>query len=225
MDRVPPVKVVVGCLASAAEARLAVSFGVAAIGLVEETPTGEDRLAPEEIATIVEAVPAAVGTFLLTAARDVDRLEELARRTGVNTLQLWDGLASEDYGRLRRRLPAVSLVQSIHVQDDSAVECAVSVSRHVDAILLDSADPEPPHRWQSVAGRPHDWEISRRVADAVEIPVIVSGGLDPQNVGRAIRIVRPFGVAVCSGVRGDGGLDRSLLVAFLEAVRRQSKVI
>jgi phosphoribosylanthranilate isomerase len=49
---------------------------------------------------------------------------------------------------------------------------------------------------------------------------LLAGGLTPDNVGQAIRVVRPYGVDVCSGVRKDGGLDQSLLVAFLEAVNR-----
>lgn len=217
---IPPVKVKVSCISSPDEARLAISYGAAAIGLVDETPSGVGRITVPEIAAIVREVPRGVGTFLLTSVRDVDRLEELYRVTNVNTLQLFDGLASEDYGELRRRAPRLSLVQSIHVMDESAVECAQAVSRHVDAIVLDSTDPEPPFRWQSPGGRTHDWEISRLVAEAVDVPVILAGGLNPENVCRAIRVVRPFGVDVCSSVRTDGRLDQSLLVAFLESVSR-----
>jgi len=220
MEMIPPVKVKVCCVASPEEARLAVSFGVAAIGMVDETPSGEGQLPLPAIAEIVREAPRGVGTFLLTSARDVDRLEELHRVTGVNTLQLFDGLASDDYGRLRRRVPQLSLVQSIHVLDESAVECAQAVSRHVDAICLDSADPEPPFRWKNPAGQTHDWEISRRIVEAVHVPVMLAGGLTPDNVCRAIRIVRPFGVDVCTGVRSGGRLDQSLLVAFLESVSR-----
>lgn len=220
MEMISPVKVKVCCVASPEEARLAVSFGVAAIGMVDETPSGEGQLPLPVIAEIVRDAPPGVGTFLLTSTRDVERLEELHRVTGVNTLQLFDGLASEDYGRLRRRVPRLSLVQSIHVRDESAVECALAVSRHVDAICLDSADPEPPFRWTSPAGRTHDWEISRRVVEAVHVPVMLAGGLTPDNVCRAIRVVRPFGVDVCTGVRTGDRLDQSLLVAFLESVSR-----
>ncbi|HUS53441.1 MAG TPA: hypothetical protein VMY41_05460 [Thermohalobaculum sp.] len=49
-------------------------------------------------------------------------------------------------------------------------------------------------------------------------PVFLAGGLTPENVGEAIRVVRPFGVDVCTGVRVDGGLDRGRLEAFMEAV-------
>lgn len=222
MEMIPPVKVKICCIASREEARLAISYGAAAIGMVDETPSGEGQVPLPEIAEIVRETRPGIGTFLLTSARDVDRLEELHRVTGVNTLQLFDGLASEDYGRLRRRAPRLSLVQSIHVRDESAVECAQAVSRHVDAICLDSADPEPPFRWKSPGGQTHDWEISRRIVQAVQTPVILAGGLTPENVCRAIRMVRPFGVDVCSGVRSGGRLDQSLLVAFLESVSRMT---
>ena len=220
MNFVPPVKVKVCCIASPDEARLAVSFGVAAVGMVDETPSGEGRIPVETIAEIVQAVPRTTGTFVLTATTDVDRLEALYRTTGVNTLQLWDPLQPEEYERLWEKAPGIFIAQSIHVMDEEALDAASEIARHVDALVLDSGDSEPPFRWQNPAGQTHDWELSRRISDAIHLPILLAGGLTPDNVGQAVRVVRPYGVDVCSGVRKDGRLDRSLLVAFLEAVSR-----
>jgi phosphoribosylanthranilate isomerase len=222
MSFVPPVKVKVCCIASPDEARLAVSFGVTAVGMVDETPSGEGRIPVETIAEIVQAVPRKTGTFVLTATTDVDRLEELYRTTGVNTVQLWDPLQPEEYERLREKAPGIFIAQSVHVMDDAALDTAREIARHVDALVLDSGNPEPPFRWQNPAGQTHDWELSRRVSEAIHLPILVAGGLTQDNVGQAIRIVRPYGVDVCSGVRKDGRLDQGLLVAFLEAVSRPS---
>ena len=222
MSFVPPVKVKVCCIASPDEARLAVSFGVTAVGMVDETPSGEGRIPVETIAEIVQAVPRKTGTFVLTATTDVDRLEELYRTTGVNTVQLWDPLQPEEYERLREKAPGIFIAQSVHVMDDAALDTAREIARHVDALVLDSGNPEPPFRWQNPAGQTHDWELSRRVSEAIHLPILVAGGLTQDNVGQAIRIVRPYGVDVCSGVRKDGHLDQGLLVAFLEAVSRPS---
>ena len=222
MSFVPPVKVKVCCIASPDEARLAVSFGVTAVGMVDETPSGEGRIPVETIAEIVQAVPRKTGTFVLTATTDVDRLEELYRTTGVNTVQLWDPLQPEEYERLREKAPGIFIAQSVHVMDDAALDTAREIARHVDALVLDSGNPEPPFRWQNPAGQTHDWELSRRVSEAIHLPILLAGGLTQDNVGQAIRIVRPYGVDVCSGVRKDGRLDQGLLVAFLEAVSRPS---
>ncbi len=220
MNFIPPVKVKVCCIASPDEARLAVSFGVAAVGMVDETPSGEGTIPVETIAEIVRAVPRTTGTFVLTATTDIDRLVELYRATGVNTLQLWDPLEPEQYPELREKVPGIFIAQSIHVMGERALESARDIARHVDALVLDSGDSEPPFRWQNPTGQTHDWEASRRISDAIHLPILLAGGLTPDNVGRAIRVVRPYGVDVCSGVRKDGQLDQSLLVAFLEAVSR-----
>jgi len=67
-------------------------------------------------------------------------------------------------------------------------------------------------------GRVHDWSVSRRVVDAVRVPVFLAGGLNSENVADAIQAVRPFGVDVCSGLRSAGRLDESKLAAFMAAV-------
>jgi phosphoribosylanthranilate isomerase len=64
----------------------------------------------------------------------------------------------------------------------------------------------------------HDWDVSRKIREAVSVPVILAGGLRPDNVAEAVRAVGPFGVDVCSGLRPNGSLDRSLLEAFFVAV-------
>jgi phosphoribosylanthranilate isomerase len=220
MNIVPPVKVKVGCIVSPEEATLAVSFGVAALGMVDETPSGEGQIPVDTIADIVRSQPETVGTFLLTSATDADRLAHLYSATGVKTLQLWDPLSTSTYERLRSLVPGIFIAQSIHVGDSNAMEVAREVSRHVDALVLDSGRSEPPFRWKRPGGETHDWESSRRIADAIRLPVLLAGGLNAENVCQAVRVVRPYGVDVCSGVRKDGRLDTSLLVAFLETLSR-----
>ena len=217
-----PVQVKICCIRSIHEADMALSFGAAALGLVSEMPVGAGELPEAEIRAIVDSVPKSTGTFLLTAVTDADRLIEKARACGVNTLQLWDPLALSDYGRLRAELPGVSLVQAIHVVDRSAVPAAMEAARLVDALVLDSSNPHVPFRWESQAGRTHDWDISREIVETVDCPVLLAGGLNADNVEYAARKVRPYGVDVCTGVRTEDELDRRKVVALFEALRRVS---
>jgi phosphoribosylanthranilate isomerase len=220
MDIIPPVRVKVSCLRSAEEARQVVSFGVAAIGVASGLPTPTQELTDEEIAAIAGAVGDEIGTFLLTALEDPEEIIEKVGRCGVNTVQLWDRLPLATYRHIRRALPGVSIAQSIHVVGEDAIEQARELAVVADALVLSSTDPEPPFRWTDPHGRTHDWEISRRIVQAVQIPVILSGGLTDRNVADAIRRVRPYGVEVCSGVRRGGALDTSRLVRFLESLDR-----
>jgi phosphoribosylanthranilate isomerase len=89
----------------------------------------------------------------------------------------------------------------------------------VDALLLDSGNPSLATKELGGTGRAHDWAVSRRIRDAVGVPVYLAGGLNPQNVRKAIAQVQPFGVDVCSGLRTDGRLDAVKLEEFMRAVQ------
>lgn len=220
MPIIPPVRVKVSCIRSPEEAGLAVSFGAAAIGVASGVPGSTEELGDDQVAAITASVRDDIGTFLLTALEDPEEIAAKASRCGVNTVQLWEPLAPEAYIELRRAAPGLSIAQSVHVVDESAVEQARELAGVADALVLGSTNPEPPFRWTSPHGRTHDWEISRRIVEFAQIPVILSGGLTARNVADAVRLVRPYGVEVCSSVRSDGKLDTSLLVQFLEALGR-----
>jgi phosphoribosylanthranilate isomerase len=217
---ISPVQVKICCIQSPEEAETAMSFGAAAVGMVSEMPAGPGELPEAAIREIADSLPSGAGTFLLTAVTDPDRLIEKVQTCGVNTLQLWDSLAPLDYVQLRMALPGVSIVQAIHVIDNSALDEAIAAARLADALVLDSSNPQVPFRWESQSGRIHDWKISREITDTVDCPVLLAGGLDPENIEYAVRTVRPYGVDVCSGVRTGDALDRRKVVSFFEALRK-----
>jgi phosphoribosylanthranilate isomerase len=109
-------------------------------------------------------------------------------------------------------------VQVIHVADGDSIEEAVRVASSVDALLLDSGNPKASLKTLGGTGNVHNWEISREIVKAVDIPVFLAGGLHSNNVRQAIETVKPFGVDICSGVRTEGRLDPDKLGAFIKAV-------
>ena len=206
------------CIASLAEARLAVASGADALGLVGAMPSGPGGIDDELIAQIATSVGPPVATFLLTSETGADGIIAHARRCRANVLQLVDQVAPQDYPRVRDALPGVKLVQVVHVTGPESVGEAEAAAPHVDALLLDSGDPKAAVRLLGGTGRTHDWSISRRIVDAVDAPVFLAGGLRHDNVARAIREVDSFGVDLCTGVRTDGRLDPVKLRAFVDAV-------
>ena len=213
------------CIASVEEARVAIAAGAHALGLVSAMPSGpgvigDDRIA--EIAAEVAAEGAATGapvqTFLLTSRQTAAGIIEQHRRCRTTTLQLVDHVALDELARLRDALPAVRLVQVIHVTGEASLDEAVEVAPRVDAILLDSGNPGAVVKELGGTGRTHDWRISRAIVERCDLPVYLAGGLTPENVAAAVAAVRPFGVDVCSGVRSDGHLDERKLAAFVRAV-------
>ncbi|MBM3568292.1 MAG: phosphoribosylanthranilate isomerase [Alphaproteobacteria bacterium] len=206
------------CIASRAEAALAIGQGADALGLVGAMPSGPGPIADDRIADIVAAVPPPIATFLLSSRQEAEGLAEHVRITGANTLQIVDHLDPSQYPRLRRLLPTTRLVQVIHVQGAEAVALATDYARLADALLLDSGRPGAPFAELGGTGRVHDWRISRDIVARVEKPVFLAGGLNPGNVAEAVATVRPFGVDLCSGLRSEGRLDPAKLAAFTAAL-------
>jgi phosphoribosylanthranilate isomerase len=213
------VRLKVCCIMSREEAALAIAHGAHAIGLVGAMPSGPGPIDDATIAEIARAAPPAVGTFLLTSRTEAGAIIDHVRLTGVNTVQIVDAVEPAVYRALRASLPAVKLVQVIHVEDESAIDAANAAAAHVDALLLDSGRPKAAIRELGGTGRAHDWRVSARIVAQCGRPVFLAGGLNPGNVGAAVARVRPFGVDLCSGLRSDGRLDAAKLGAFVAALR------
>ncbi len=211
-------RVKICCIKSFEEAEMAIRYGASALGFVSAMPSGPGPISEDLIAEIIPRVPAGILTFLLTSKQDAPSIIDQQRRTRANTLQLVDAVSFETYGELRRALPGVSIVQVVHVTGSDAVGTATSVSPFVDALLLDSGNPNLPIKQLGGTGRAHDWTISKMICSQVAIPVYLAGGLNPENVAEAIRLVCPFGVDLCSGVRTNGALDESKLSRFFAQV-------
>ena len=206
------------CMASREEARLAISAGASAVGLVSAMPSGPGPIADSLIADIAAIVPPPIATFLLTCRQDADSIIEQHSMCRTSTLQLVDSMAPAELEKLRARLPGIRLVQVIHVSGEESIDEARMIAPFVDALLLDSGNQKLAVKELGGTGRVHDWRISRRIRDAVDVPLFLAGGLNAGNVAAAVAAVQPHGVDVCSGVRTEGKLDAAKLHAFVAAI-------
>jgi phosphoribosylanthranilate isomerase len=211
-------RVKICCIGNAEEAQMAVAHGASAVGLVSEMPSGPGVIPEELILEIAVRVPPPVATFLLTCKEDAASIIAQQQRCRVNTIQLCDRIKADVYDELRKALPGVRLVQVIHVTGQESLSEAEMVAGRVDALLLDSGNQSLAVKELGGTGRTHDWQISRRIVEAVRVPVFLAGGLNPDNVAEAIQKVRPFGLDVCSGVRTGGKLDEEKLERFFAAI-------
>jgi phosphoribosylanthranilate isomerase len=212
------------CIASIDEARIAISHGADALGLVAAMPSGPGPIPDALIRAIAASVPPAIATFLLTCEVDPDAVVAQVVRAGVSTVQLVDDEVDLDvYRVLRSEAPAVRIVQVVHVRDRASVNRALHVATHVDALLLDSGNPQAQVRELGGTGRVHDWALSREIVARAERPVFLAGGLNAENIREAIDTVRPFGVDLCSGVRTNGALDVAKLDRFAKAMTEPAR--
>ncbi len=144
---------------------MAVEAGASAIGLVGRMPSGPGPVPDDLIKKIAASVPPPVATFLLTCETTVSGIIAHHKRTNTNTIQIVDHITEGDYNDIRAALPSVKIVQVIHVIDEESVENAVSISRHVDALLLDSGNPTLAIKELGGTGRVHNWQLSRQIRD------------------------------------------------------------
>ena len=160
------------------------------------------------IARYLEAKrPLTVGVF---ADQPIDEVNEIAEEAGVDLVQLSGDESWEDCLLVTRQV-----IQVVHV---SPIDSPSDPMEHVQpgfaiALMLDAA--HGPYRGGS--GHTFDWEVARRVAERV--PMLLAGGLSPENVGEAVRLVHPWAVDVSSGTETNGRKDHARVRAFIEAVR------
>jgi len=206
------------CISSIDEARTAIEFGASALGLVGKMPSGPGAINDELIFEIAQTVPPPIGTFLLTSETTANNIINHHKLTQTNTIQIVDTLEDGTYKHLKQAMPTIKLVQVIHVIDEKSVDEAVEISKQVDAIILDSGNPNIQVKELGGTGRVHNWKLSRKIRDSIKIPVFLAGGLKPENVRQAIVEVQPFGIDLCSGVRTNGKLDKKKLELFFKEV-------
>lgn len=211
-------RVKICCISSIDEARIAIEHGASALGLVGRMPSGPGVIGDELIYQIAKATPPPISTFLLTSETKPQEIIAHYKQVYTTTIQIVDELEKREYELLRGELPNVKLVQVIHVIDDNSVKEAIEISNYVDAILLDSGNPNLLVKELGGTGRTHNWKLSREIRKSISIPLFLAGGLNKDNVREAIEAVQPFGLDLCSSVRTDGKLDQQKLKEFFNAV-------
>ena len=164
MQRPPFVKIC--CISSVDEARLAVELGASALGWVSLVPSGLGVIDDDLIAEIAASVPPPIATFLLTAHLDSAAIIAQQQRCRTFTIQLVDHVELAELRALRLHLPGIKLVQVIHVCDASALAQAKRVAPLIDALLLDSGNPnlsvkELPSNWRRLWRQSPDTELAR----------------------------------------------------------------
>ena len=128
-------------------------------------PSGPGPISDELICEIAKSVPPPIATFLLTSETVAKNIIAHHYRTHTNTIQIVDELSNRNYIELRKNIPAVKLVQVIHVLDQDSVREALKISEHVDALLLDSGNSKLQVKELGGTGRVHNWKLSREIVE------------------------------------------------------------
>jgi len=185
----------------------AAHLGVDALGFVfAESPR---RVIPRMVQEIVELLPPFISRVGVFVNEEREKVKEIAARCHLTTLQ-FHGEESPAWCEGFKE----KTVKAFSIKDEDILETIPEYE--VDAYLLDSYSPS---RYGGT-GKTFDWDIARRIKKS-GVPVILSGGLDPDNVKEAIERVRPYAVDVGSGVEAEEGKkDTEKLEDFVRKVRQ-----
>ena len=200
-------------ITSLADAELAVGAGAWAIGLIFHSPSPRavDPLAAEEIGAAVKRKAEVAGVFV---NEPLDAVAALADRCGLTLLQL-HGDEGPSYCREAARRTGCRVIKAARVRDASSLQALMPF--HTDYHLLDA--------WSETqrggTGEAFDWQLVR--SWRTQVPLILSGGLTPDNVGDGIAATRPFAVDTASGTEAEPGRkDPAKVTAFFRAVEAAS---
>ncbi|RMG44212.1 MAG: phosphoribosylanthranilate isomerase [Candidatus Dadabacteria bacterium] len=196
-------------------------LGVDTIGIPLRLEFNREELSDSEAAEICAALPQekkAVVITYLSAAKDII---ELCRAVGTDWVQLHGAIDERELLRLRDNAPGMFIIKSLIVRPDDNHELSDELqrtARYVDAYITDTFDPETGH--YGATGKVHNWNVSRRIVTLSAKPVILAGGLNPENVKEAIVTVKPAGVDAHTALeRPDGGKDKELVRAFVKKAK------
>lgn len=194
----------------------AVYAGVDAVGFVVEIENSRHRLSADEAALLIKNVPVFTKSVAVIAPNDANEAVELAGRTGADILQVHGSLSPTDMLELKGRVHQKLIAAVAAGTESKAVQ---SFAKSADAILLDTLAGGK----LGGTGAVHDWNHSAEITkslNAISIPVILAGGLKPENVAAAIRTVKPYAVDVSSGTETAGKKDPEKILSFVREVRQ-----
>ena len=189
----------------------AVTAGVDAVGLIAGVTVETPREIPlTEASRLAETVPPLVSTVLVTMPADVGEARDRIEQVEPDAVQV-HGLDPEAIASLvDAPADVIAAVDPIDTDLDAYAGAA-------DALLVDSIDAEG----GGGTGETHDWVRTREIVNTLDVPVVLAGGLTPDNVTEAVETVDPFAVDVASGVEREGGRkDHDAVEQFVERVTR-----
>lgn len=193
----------------------AVQAGVDSIGFIVDVTASPRNLSFREAKNLIDRLPSNVDSVAVTVFNGVQRTAEICQELAPNFIQL-HGMASESYRR-NGLASRVKVIVAVDVGAPDVIEQALSYSRFSQAVLVDTHD----QAGRGETGLVHDWSLSRKVRDAIHpAPMILAGGLTPQNVNQAVQTVRPYGIDVSTGVEVRPGIkDSAKMIEFIRKAR------
>ena len=191
----------------------AVAAGADAVGFVVGAAASPRNLSLEKAEKLFRQVPPFVKSVLVTVPISVDELVENCRKLSPDVIQI-HGENRCNAALIQEKIPSKPIITAVNANSPDALEVAQAASKTFDAVLLDSLEDGQ----YGGTGIVHDWALSKSIRNAVHpARLILAGGLNPENVAEAVRVVQPYAVDVSSGVElQPGRKDYQKMISFIK---------
>ena len=186
------------------DAQICLDAGADIIGiLVGQNYVSDDFIDKETAKEINDFVDGRCDVSLVTHLTDSNEIIELTKYIGNNIIQLHSDIEESEVKKIKEALPNVKLVRLISITSDGAIYTDYKKFKYADYYILDSINLEK-HQIGGT-GLTHNWSKSALLIKKLNKPTFLAGGLNPNNIGQAIKIVNPYGVDVNSGCKNETG--------------------
>ena len=195
------------------------NLGVDAVGFITGVPTSPRNISLEMAETLIKKTPIFTKSVLVMVPGNLKWASKICGDLKPDAVQIHsEQIDIEEFARENSNL---SIIKAVCMNNSGAINTALRAAEHCDAVLLDSSTG---NNWGGT-GNVHNWQKSREIVDEIKpMPLILAGGLNPDNVAEAIKIVRPYAVDVCTGTeRSPGVKDIDKVQAFISKVREEDE--
>jgi phosphoribosylanthranilate isomerase len=209
------------------EAQMLVDAGVSYLGFPLRLGYHKEDISEEDAGKIIRSLKPPHHGVLITYLQRAEDILKLCDKIGTRHVQLHGDVSPDEIAHLRKRDNTLFVIKSLIVKDSNLSELEgqlMAYSPDVDAFITDTYDQETGAC--GATGKTHNWDVSKRLSSVSPKPVILAGGLRPDNIRQAILSVHPAGVDVHTGVESsDGRKDQYLLRRFVSEAREAFAMI
>ena len=195
------------------EALMLVDQGVEYIGFPLRLKDGREDISEEDARLIISKIKPKSKPVLITYLEKAKEISDFCKYLNVDIIQLHGEIELEEARNLKKLSPNLQIIKSLIVKENNIEELSHDInifSQYADLFITDTYDPQTGRT--GATGKTHDWEISSKIVELSPKPVILAGGLNPNNVREAILKVKPAGVDSHTGVESPDGKKSLRLV-------------
>lgn len=188
------------------EAGMLINAGVNFLGFPLRLPVNKEDISENDAAEIIKSLNPPNYGIVITYLNTAEEIALFCSELNSNIVQLHGNIETSELQKLKSIAPSLIVIKSLIVgkyQLDELKKVVDEQSEFVDAFITDTFNPQ--NGATGATGLTHDWEISKNLVQYSTKPIILAGGLNPNNVYDAIIKVKPTGVDSHTGVEDENG--------------------